>query len=97
MFSGLSAFVLGLEKRHFPPENRRVSDGRVLLRRLKETLLAEAGVLIGMSEGDKGSVILDDLARESALVGTVVTVLSALGALAEANWLSCASTRTPLS
>ena len=65
--SGLSAFLLGLEKHHFPPEDRRVSDGRVLLRRLKETLLAEAGLLIGLSEGDKGSVILDDLAREAAL------------------------------
>ena len=28
--SGLISFILGLEKRHFPPENRRVSDGRVL-------------------------------------------------------------------
>ena len=65
--SGLSAFILGLEKRHFPPENRRVSDGRVLLRRLKETLLAEAGLLIGLSEGDEWSVILDDLACEAAL------------------------------
>ena len=34
---------------------------------LSETLLAEAGLLIGLSEGDKGSVILDDLAREAAL------------------------------
>ena len=50
--SGLIAFILRLEKRHFPPENRRVSDGRVLLRRLKETLLARAGLLIGLSEGD---------------------------------------------
>ena len=29
--SGLGVLVLGLEKRHLPPENRRVSDGRVLL------------------------------------------------------------------
>jgi len=64
---GLSAFLLGLEKHHFPPEDRRVSDGRVLLRRLKETLLAKAGLLIGLSEGDEWSVILDDLAREAAL------------------------------
>ena len=35
--------------------------------RLKETLLADAGLLIGLSEGYKGSVILDDLAREAAL------------------------------
>ena len=35
--------------------------------RLKETLLAETGLLIGLSEGYKASVILDDLARESAL------------------------------
>ena len=37
--------------------------------RLKETLLADAGLLMGLSEGDKGSVILDDLAREAALGG----------------------------
>ena len=35
--------------------------------RLKETLLAKAGLLIGLSEGDEWSVILDDLAREAAL------------------------------
>ena len=35
--------------------------------RLKETLLAETGLLIGLSEGYKASVILDDLAREAAL------------------------------
>ena len=66
---GLSAFVVGLEKQHFPPENRLVSEGRVLLRRLKETLLSETCVLIGLTEGDEGRVILDDLARESALGG----------------------------
>ena len=66
---GLSAFVVGLEKQHFPPENRLVSEGRVLLRRLKETLLSEAGLLIGLTEGDEGRVIVDDLARESALGG----------------------------
>ena len=41
----------------------------LLLRRLKETLLSEACLLIGLTEGDKGSVILDDLAREAALGG----------------------------
>ena len=66
---GLSAFVVGLEKQHFPPENRLVSEGRVLLRRLKETLLSEACLLIGLPEGNEGCVILDDLARESALGG----------------------------
>ena len=69
--SGLRVLVLWLEKRHLFPENRRVSDGRTLLGRLKETLLAGASLLVGMTEMHE--------------VGTVVTVLSALGALAESN------------
>ena len=54
---GLSAFVVGLKKQHFPPENRLVSEGRVLLGRLKETLLSEACLLIGLkmnSFGEEG-------------------------------------------
>ena len=67
--SGLGVLVLGLEKRHLPPENRRVSDGRVLLRRLKETLLAGASLLVGLPETHKVCVILDDLTCEPALCG----------------------------
>ena len=59
--SGSQEYPSTLEKRHLPPENRRVIDGRILVGRLKETLLADAGLLIGLSEGYKGSVILDDL------------------------------------
>ena len=65
--SGLSVLVLGLEKRHLPPENRRVSDGRILLGRLKETLLAGASLLVGLPETHEVCVILDDLAREASL------------------------------
>ena len=64
---GLGVLVLGLEKRHLPPENRRVSDGRVLLGRLKETLLAGASLLICLTEEHEGGEIADDLTRDAAL------------------------------
>ena len=68
-----SGLCVGLEKRYLPHENRRVSDGRVLLgklcHRLKETLLAGASLLVGLPEPHKVCVILDDLTCEAALCG----------------------------
>ena len=65
--SRIGVLVLWLEKCHLPLENRRVSDGRVFLGRLKETLLAGASLLVGLPEPNKLCVILDDLTREAAL------------------------------
>ena len=55
--SGFGVFGLGLERLHFSPENRRVSDGALLLRRLKETLLAASSLLIRLAEGHEVGVI----------------------------------------
>ena len=48
-------------------EHGEKTNGRVLLGRLKETLLAGASLLVGLPEPHKVCVILDDLTREAAL------------------------------
>ena len=68
-FPGLSSFFVGLEHQHLLPENRVVIEGKIFLRGLKEALLSEACLLIGLTEGNEGCVILDELTGEAALGG----------------------------